>query len=361
MTTRTFAPAQFQVSAFNPCGLDGIEFVEFVSNEPEKLDALFKGFGLSKTMRHGSKPIDLYQQGDINFLVNREPASFASKFGAVHGPSICSMGWRVKDAKKALAEATARGGKSRPEGDFLRDGKPVPAIFGIGDSLIYFIDRVETAPWESMGFVPLKTPELVPSKGFSLIDHLTNNVEKGTMQTWASFYKSVFGFEEVRYFDIRGAKTGLTSYALRSPCGRFCIPINEADEKKSQINEYIEEYKGPGIQHLAFMTDDILASLKKLEGTPVEMLDMDEDYYREVFQKFPNVTEDRGEIQKRNVLVDGDEKGYLLQIFTKNLIGPIFIEIIQRKNHFSFGEGNFGALFRSIERDQAKRGVFDRE
>jgi len=361
MTTRTIAKPQFQTSASNPCGLDGIEFVEFVSSEPEKLDALFKGFGLSKTMRHSTKPVDLYQQGDINFLVNREPASFAAQFGKLHGPSICSMGWRVKDAKQALDTAVSRGAKARPEGDFLRDGKPLPAIFGIGDSLIYFVDRFQTSTFESMGFVPLPKPEVVPTKGFTVIDHLTNNVEKGTMQTWATFYKSVFGFEEVRYFDIRGAKTGLTSYALRSPCGRFCIPINEADEKKSQINEYIDEYKGPGIQHLAFLTDDILSSLNKLEGTPIDMLDIDADYYKDIFQKFPAVTESKEEIQKRSVLVDGDEKGYLLQIFTKNLIGPIFIEIIQRKNHYSFGEGNFGALFRSIERDQQKRGVFDRD
>ena len=356
MTTRTFAPAQFQVSAFNPCGLDGIEFVEFVSNEPEKLDALFKGFGLSKTMKHGSKPIDLYQQGDINFLVNREPASFAAKFGAVHGPSICSMGWRVKDAKKALAEATARGGKSRPEGDFLRDGKPVPAIFGIGDSLIYFIDRIETAPWESMGFVPLKTPELVPSKGFSLIDHLTNNVEKGTMQTWASFYKSVFGFEEVRYFDIRGAKTGLTSYALRSPDGSFCIPINEDKGEKGQIAEYLREYKGAGIQHIALTSRDLLATLDRMANA-VPMLDIDASYYENCFTRVPGVREDPKRIEAHNVLVDGDAEGYLLQIFTKNCIGPVFFELIQRENHLSFGEGNFGALFRSIERDQERRGV----
>jgi 4-hydroxyphenylpyruvate dioxygenase len=205
--------------------------------------------------------------------------------------------------------------------------------------------------------VKLETPELVPDKGFLALDHLTNNVEKGTMGTWASFYKSVFGFEEVRYFDIRGAKTGLTSYALRSPCGRFCIPINEADEKKSQINEYLDEYKGPGIQHLAFITTDILASLQKLEGSSIEMLDMDDAYYAEVFGRVPGVTEDKAEIRKRNVLVDGDAEGYLLQIFTKNLVGPIFIELIQRKNHASFGEGNFGALFRSIERDQERRGV----
>lgn len=358
--TTTIRPPQFQVSKHNPVGLEGIDFVEFVSPEPEKLDALFKGFGLSKTMTHGSKPIDLYQQADITFLVNREPNSFAASFSKVHGPSICSMGWRTKHAGEALAAATKNGAKPRPEGDFLVDGKPLPAIYGIGDSLIYFVDRWSDAnKWERLGFQKLQQPELVPNKGFTAIDHLTNNVEKGTMSTWANFYKSVFGFEEVRYFDIRGAKTGLTSYALRSPCGYFCIPINEADEKKSQINEYLEEYKGPGIQHLAFLTDDILGSLKKLEGTPVEMLDMDDAYYQDVFAKFPQVTEDRADLRKRNVLVDGDEKGYLLQIFTKNLIGPIFIEIIQRKNHYSFGEGNFGALFRSIERDQQKRGYLD--
>jgi 4-hydroxyphenylpyruvate dioxygenase len=360
MTTPTMKQPQFKVSQENPCGLDGIEFVEFVSPEPAKLDALFKAFGLSKLMKLKGKPVDLYQQADITFLVNREPRSFAASFAALHGPSICSMGWRVKDAKKALEVAVARGAVARPEGDFMVGGRPVPAIHGIGDSLIYFIDGYQQpGRYERLGFEALAAPELVPGKAFTAIDHLTNNVAKGTMQAWAAFYKSVFGFEEVRYFDIRGAQTGLTSFALRSPCGHFCIPINEASEKKSQINEYLDEYKGPGIQHLAFLTDDILGSLKKLEGTPIEMLDMDEQYYRDVFAKFPNLTEDKAEVQRRNVLVDGDEQGYLLQIFTKNLIGPIFIELIQRKNHLSFGEGNFGALFRSIERDQAKRGVFD--
>lgn len=354
-------PPQFTVSENNPCGLDGLDFVEFVSNEPQKLDALFKGFGFSKTMRHQSKPIDLYVQGDISFLVNREPNSFAAGFARLHGPSICSMGWRATDAKRAHDVAVVRGARTRPEGDFLVDGKPLPAIFGIGDSLIYFVDTyAKSDTWARRGFVPLEKPELVADKGFIALDHLTNNVEKGTMGRWASFYKQVFGFEEVRYFDIRGAKTGLTSYALRSPCGRFCIPINEADEKKSQINEYLEEYHGPGIQHLAFITKDILASLRQLEGSPIEMLDMDDAYYAEVFARMTQVTEDKAEIRKRNVLIDGDEKGYLLQIFTKNLVGPIFIELIQRKNHSSFGEGNFGALFRSIERDQQKRGVFDR-
>jgi len=166
----------------------------------------------------------------------------------------------------------------------------------------------------------------------------------------------VFGFVEVRYFDIRGVKTGLQSFALRSPCGTFCIPINEGTETRSQIDEYLEEYRGPGIQHLAFLTYDILGSLRALEDTPIEFLDIDDDYYRSVFDRVPNVREDHAEIARRDVLVDGDADGYLLQIFTKNLIGPIFIELIQRRNHQSFGEGNFGALFRSIERDQQRRG-----
>jgi 4-hydroxyphenylpyruvate dioxygenase len=190
------------------------------------------------------------------------------------------------------------------------------------------------------------------------VDHLTNNVENGTMKATIDFYERVFGFTQVRYFDIRGAKTGLTSFAMRSPCGTFCIPINEAKEEKSQINEYLREHRGPGVQHLAFLCDDILGSLRAMEGTPIDFLDIDDDYYREVFGRVPNVREDHADIQRRQVLVDGDDAGYLLQIFTKNLIGPIFIELIQRENHHSFGEGNFGALFRSIERDQAKRGVF---
>lgn len=344
-------------TAENPCGLDGIDFIEFASPDPARLDALFKAFGFSKTMRHESKPIDLYSQGDITLLLNRETRSFGAQFTQKHGPSICSMGWRVHDAREAAITAIRRGARGRMEGDYLVSGKPMPAIYGIGDSLIYFVAKgSDPKRFERMGFLPLESPEKVEPKGFVAIDHLTNNVEKGTMKQWSDFYKGVFGFTEVRYFDIRGAKTGLTSYALRSPCGKFCIPINEGTEAKSQINEYLEEYKGPGVQHLAFLTTDILASLKKLEGTPIEMLDMDRDYYAEVFQRVPNVTEDHAELERRNVLVDGDDEGYLLQIFTKNLIGPIFIELIQRKNHLAFGEGNFGALFRSIERDQAKRG-----
>jgi 4-hydroxyphenylpyruvate dioxygenase len=352
------------LDALNPIGLDGIEFVEFVSPDPERLDQLFREFGFSRLMRHERLAIDYYNQNDIHLLVNREPKSFAASFGKLHGPSIASMGWRVADARAAFETAIARGARPAERSDLTTtDGRPVPAIYGIGDSLIYFIEPTKPTDvshrYARLGFRPLERPERVSPRGFLAIDHLTNNVEKGSMKLWAAFYQMVFCFTEVRYFDIKGAKTGLQSYALRSPCGKFCIPINEADEEKSQINEYIDEYRGPGIQHLAFTTEDIVGSLQALRATSIQTLDIDDEYYRTVFDRVPNVTEDRRILRDLNILIDGDEEGYLLQIFTKNLIGPIFIEIIQRKNHFSFGEGNFGALFRSIERDQMRRGVFE--
>lgn len=345
----------------NPIGLNGIEFVEFASPRPDELHKLFLAFGFSRTMRHVTRQIDYYNQSDIHFLVNREPSTFAESFSRVHGPSICSMGWRVHDSQKALAAAKARGAKACLRGDlFDADGEPVPAIYGIGDSLIYFIEEKFTREgYHQLGFRPHPTPDRRTPKGFAFIDHLTNNVPQGTMLRWSEYYKSVFGFTEVRYFDIRGAKTGLTSYALRSPCGKFCIPLNEGTEAKSQINEYLDEYKGPGIQHLAFATEDILSSLRSLEGSGISTLDIDDEYYATIYDRVPNVTEDRSEIRRLNVLVDGDDDGYLLQIFTKNVVGPIFIEIIQRKNHLSFGEGNFGALFRAIERDQQRRGYLE--
>jgi 4-hydroxyphenylpyruvate dioxygenase len=336
----------------NPIGLNGIDFVEFTSKESEKLHQLFTHFGFSRLMAHPEKELSYYRQHDIHFLLNNQPSSFAESFATLHGPSICSMGWRVKDAKAALELALERGAEKCEEGDF-----DLPAIWGIGRSVIYFVDNYEDeSRWSTLGLQALEQVDRVEEKGFLAIDHLTNNVKKGTMQQWADFYKNIFGFQEVRYFDIRGVKTGLTSYALQSPCKSFCIPINEATEKKSQINEYLEEYNGPGIQHIAFLTDDILNSLDKMEGSGIETLDIDDEYYSEVYDRVPNVVEDKARIRHHNVLVDGDDDGYLLQIFTKNVVGPIFIEIIQRKNHNSFGEGNFGALFRSIERDQEKRG-----
>lgn len=336
----------------NPCGLDGIDFVELAGPDPEALHRLLIAFGFSRTMHHPARRIDLYEQHDITFLLHRGDGG-AARFAAAHGPSIPGMGWRVESATMARAAALARGADADPDGDL----PGIPALVGIGGSRIYLIEGFRAADrWTRLGFVPHPQPLVVRDKGFVAIDHLTNNVARGELGTWADFYKRVFGFTEVRYFDIRGVKTGLTSFALRSPCGRFCIPINEGTEARSQINEYLEEYKGPGIQHLAFLTHDILASLRGLEGSGIETLDIDAEYYQTVFDRVPRVTEDHAELARRQVLIDGDDDGYLLQIFTRNLIGPIFVEIIQRKNHLSFGEGNFGALFRSIERDQARRG-----
>ena len=338
----------------NPCDLRGLAFLELAGPDPAAIHRLLLTFGFSRTMHHVERRVDLYEQGEIRLLLDSSPTGFSARFAAAHGPCISAMGLEVANATAAVDAATARGGRPL-DGDLqTTGGRSVPAIEGIGESLIYFLDAADT--WEALGFVPLDVPERVPPNGFVAIDHLTNNVPRGELQRWASFYRDVFGFTEVRYFDIRGAKTGLHSFAMRSPCGTFCIPINEGSETGSQIDEYLEEYRGPGIQHVAFLTDDILDSLAALDGTPIHFLDIDDDYYREVFERVPNVREDHAEISRRAVLVDGDEEGYLLQIFTRNLIGPIFFELIQRRNHLSFGEGNFTALFRSIERDQQRRG-----
>ena len=341
----------------NPVGLKGIEFVEFSSPKSD-LHPLFLNFGFSKLMNTKNNDFVYYNQKDIHFIVNNKMGGHGDQFKKTHGPSISAMAFRVENANIAFEKAISSGAKEAT-GEYLLNGKNVPAIYGIGDSLLYFVDQYTKENFYSeLGFEKCANQEIVSEKGFISIDHLTNNVEKGTMQTWANFYKSIFGFTEVRYFDIKGAKTGLVSYALKSPCGTFCIPINEGTDKKSQINEYLEEYKGPGIQHLAFLTNDIVKSLDALSGK-IQTLDIDDDYYQSVFDRVPNVTEDHKILAKHNVLIDGDKDGYLLQIFTKNIVGPIFIEIIQRKNHNSFGEGNFGALFRSIEKDQEKRGYLD--
>lgn len=330
----------------NPIGLRGIAAVEFASPRPRALHELFVELGCSRTHRHATWDCELYAQNEIRFLITREPGSHALAFADAHGPCIASMAWLVDDSRVAIREAESRGAERfdghGPFGD-------APGVIGIGGSVLWFVE----SDWQD-AFLELDAPELVPSRGFTVIDHLTNNVEKGTMESWSRFYKDVFGFTEVRTFDIRGEKTGLTSYALRSPDGSFCIPINEGSEEKSQIEEYLREYRGPGIQHLALATHDLLASL---DGLDIATLDIDAEYYESVFERVPGVREDPERIRELQVLVDGDEEGYLLQIFTRNVIGPIFFEMIQRQNHQSFGEGNFGALFRSIERDQERRGA----
>lgn len=345
-------------STNNPVGILGFEFVEFATPNFEGLHKLFSDLGFSRTMSHTQMKADYYNQGDIHFIINRENGSFAESFMKQHGPCACATGWRVEDAQKAFEIAISRGARPAPQSDYVRNGRKIPAILGVGDSVIYFIDDHKNPNrYEEMGFKKDPQAHLVPSKGFALMDHLTNNVYQGQLKPLADFYKNVFGFEEVRYFDIRGQKTGLLSFALRSPCGSFCIPINEGTEAKSQINEYLREYKGPGIQHIALLTPNMLKTMDAMQGADFDTLDIDSDYYDEVFKRVPNVTEDHGQIKHYNLLVDGDDSGYLIQIFSQNVIGPIFFEFIQRKNNLGFGEGNFGALFRAIERDQERRGV----
>ncbi|MFZ5636242.1 MAG: 4-hydroxyphenylpyruvate dioxygenase [Pseudomonadota bacterium] len=339
-------------TAQNPCRIRGIAFTEFSGPDLGRLERLFLAFGFSKLHRRPGRDIVHFRQNDIHLLLNGEREGHSAEFARAHGPAIGAMGWLVDDAEAALATAVARGAEAVPAD---RKDHVYPAVWGIGGSVLYFVDAGVDV--YARDFVALDRPIVQPDKGFLVVDHLTNNVPIGGRDRWASFYKDVFGFTEVRYFDIQGVKTGLTSYALRSPDGSFCIPINEPKDDKDQIAEYLREYRGPGVQHLAFLTDDILASLDALRGSPIETLEIDDAYYADVFERVPGVREDRARIREHQVLVDGDGDGYLLQIFTRNLIGPIFIEIIQRANNLGFGEGNFGALFRSLEKDQERRGV----
>ena len=353
------------MSKNNPLNMRGIEFTEFAApinvqqngGLANQISGLFFAFGFSKLKKHASKEIIYYRQNNIHFLLNYEKSGFSSDFAKKHGSAICSMGWRVEDAEFAFDKAIRRG--ARPADEAVKD-LVYPAIYGIGDSLIYFIDHYDddNSLWDS-DFVDLDEPIVVESKGFQEIDHLTNNVHQGTMDTWATFYKDVFGFEEVRYFDIRGQKTALLSYALRSPDGSFCIPINEGrDNNNNQIDEYLNDYNGPGVQHLAFLTNDLVGSCDLLKDTHIKTLDIHEKYYDTIFTRVPWVREDKEKIKEHKILVDSQAKDtYLLQIFTENLFGPIFIELIQREGDNGFGEGNFQALFDSIERDQMKRGV----
>lgn len=341
----------------NPLKLCGIEFTEYATPDSDFMENAFYGFGFSKTKKFKGRDIDYFNQNDIHFLLNNEQAGFSREFAKSHGPAICSMGWRVEDANFAFEEAVKRGAKSA---EHEANKLPYPAIYGIGDSLIYFVDKfgAKGSIYED-DFEPLEEPVMNPDKGFLRVDHLTNNVYQGTMEKWANFYKEIFGFTEVRYFDIKGEKSALVSYALASPCGQFCIPINEGKGKNNnQIDEYLDEYNGPGVQHLAFITDDLVGSLDQLDKNIIDTLNIVPEYYDDVFKRIPWVKEDHKRIQDHQILVDSQkENSYLLQIFTKNIFGPIFIEMIQREDDQGFGEGNFTALFKSIELNQIERGV----
>lgn len=339
----------------NPVGLKGMDFIEYTGPDTTIFENQFKRMGFKKVAKHKIKDIDLYRQGDIHFFINREQTGFSAAFGKMHGASICSTGFRVQNAQEAFKKAVERGGK--PFTDENQKTFSVPAIYGIGDSLIYFIDEATSKTiYQDQFNYDLKS-ENITGFGFTVIDHMTNNVPVGEMQKWCDFYENVFNFKERRFFDIKGAKTGLISKVMRSPTGEITIPINEPTDNKSQIQEYINEYKGSGIQHVALLTGDICSAMVNVQGQGVPVLDIPSTYYEAIPERLPIVSEDLKELEKLKILVDGDQEGYLLQLFTQNLFGPIFFEYIQRKNHYGFGEGNFQALFDAIERDQARRGV----
>lgn len=337
----------------NPTKMRGLAFVE-LSGDKGTLGDLLGKLGFSATRKDPSRDVFVYEQGDAAFVVTSEPGTYSASFREAHGPSVASLGFLVEDAKLAFEVTVARG--ARPYDGTFALSFEAPAIYGVGGSLVYFVDGASRRGAIVDATCSSKLEAKGNDVGLFAIDHLTNNVEKGELSRWAKFYEDVFGFTQVRSFDIVGAKTGLYSFALRSPCGSFCIPINEDKGDKGQIAEYLREYKGAGIQHIALTSRDLLGTLDRMANR-VPMLDIDATYYENCFTRVPGVREDPKRIEAHNVLVDGDAEGYLLQIFTKNCIGPVFFELIQRENHLSFGEGNFGALFRSIERDQERRGV----
>ncbi len=357
----------------NPMGTDGFEFIEYAAPDPAAMGALFERMGFTAVARHRHKNVTLYRQGEINFILNAEPDSFAQRFARLHGPSICAIAFRVQDAKAAYERALSLGawgyaGQAGP-GELN-----IPAIKGIGDSLIYLVDRwrgkngaqpgdIGNIGFYDVDFEPLPgvrgDAALHPvGHGLKLIDHLTHNVHRGRMAEWAEFYERLFNFREVRYFDLEGQQTGIKSRAMTSPCGKIRIPINEeGNDKAGQVQEYLDRYHGEGIQHIALACEDLYATVDALQLGGIRLLDTSDTYYELLDQRIPGHGEDVAALRQRNILVDGTPGALLLQIFSENQLGPIFFEFIQRKGNEGFGEGNFKALFETMELDQMRRGV----
>ena len=358
----------------NPAGLDGFEFIEFASPEKGVLEAVFKTMGFVHVANHRSKDVQLWRQGNINLITNYEPKSAAGYFAREHGPSACGMGFRVRDAKAAYDHLLAQGAEPVTVETGPMELR-IPGIRGIGNSIIYLIDRYADEGEDGLSiydidFEYLDGVERFPEGcGFNRIDHLTHNVYGGRMAYWADFYEKLFNFQEIRYFDIKGEYTGLTSKALTAPDGKIRIPLNEEGEGgKGQIEEFLREYNGEGIQHIALICDDIVAAWDRLKDLGVPFMTAPPDtYYAMLEERLPGHGRDVGALQTRGILLDGTTEGgtprLLLQIFAEPRVGPVFFEFIQRVGDYEdgFGEGNFKALFESIERDQIERGVLEVE
>jgi 4-hydroxyphenylpyruvate dioxygenase len=357
----------------NPMGTDGFEFIEYAAPDPAAMGQVFERMGFKAVAKHRHKNVLLYRQGTINFIVNAEPDSFAQRFARQHGPSVCAIAFRVQDAKAAYERAIGLGAWG-----FADKAGPgelnIPAIKGIGDSLIYLVDRwrgkngaqfgdignigfydVDFEALPGLSAIEALAPE---GNGLTYIDHLTHNVHRGRMNEWADFYERLFNFREVKYFDIEGQVTGVKSKAMTSPCGKIRIPINEeGKEQAGQIQEYLDLYRGEGIQHIAMGSDNLYKTVDALRANGVKLLDTIDTYYELVDKRIPGHGENVEDLHKRKILIDGKKDALLLQIFSENQLGPIFFEFIQRKGDDGFGEGNFKALFESIELDQMRRGV----
>ncbi len=351
----------------NPMGTDGFEFVEYAAPDPNALRAIFFQMGFPEVARHRSKNVTLHKQGDIHFIINAEADSFAQSFARAHGPCACAMAFRVKDAQVAIARAAELGAKviSEPVRPMELN---IPAIEGIGGSRLYLVDRYGDRNIYDVDFIfhdDWRERMARADTGLTYLDHLTHNVFRGQMAHWADFYEKLFNFREIRYFDIEGKVTGLFSKALTAPCGKIRIPLNESkggdDGKVDQIQEYLNEYKGEGIQHIALGSRDLFSSVDALKANGIELQDTIDVYYDLIDKRLPGHGEDIAKMRARRILIDGSTEGgnkrLLLQIFGKTVIGPIFFEFIQRKGDDGFGEGNFKALFESLEQDQIRRGV----
>ncbi|WP_447730941.1 4-hydroxyphenylpyruvate dioxygenase [Pseudoxanthomonas suwonensis] len=359
------APGMAVTTFENPMGIDGFEFVEFAAptGQAGQLHDYFRKLGFTKVARHRSRPISTYRQGDCTFLLNEDPDSYAARFAEKHGPSACGFAIRVKKlADWVRTQALKNGAEPFAPQDELSKAVAAPVIKGIGDCMLYLVDRYDAkGTIHDPDYVYEEGVDLKPAGfGLTFIDHLTHNLYQGNMAKWADYYERLFNFREIRYFDIKGAKTGLFSKAMTAPDGMVRIPLNESSDPKSQINEYLEAYHGEGIQHIACFTDDIYVTVEKMREAGIEFLDTPDTYFDVIDQRIPEHGEDVERLRRNRILIDADpetKKRKLLQIFTQNAIGPIFFEIIQRKGNEGFGEGNFQALFESIERDQMRRGV----
>ena len=336
----------------NPMGLNGFEFVEFTSPDPEAMAAQFEQLGFVATHRHLRKNVTRYKQGRINLMLNRDEAGRASAFRKAHGPSASAMAFRVANPAKALQWALEHGAKPTDEDDTV--------IQGIGGSYLYFVKDGEDLYADWAEYPGWREAEAKNSVGLDLLDHLTHNVQRGQMRVWSEFYRKLFNFQEQKYFDIKGKATGLFSQAMIAPDRAIRIPLNESQDENSQIEEFLREYNGEGIQHLALSTPDIFDTVEKLRARGVKLQDTIETYYELVDKRVPGHGENLTRLRKNRILIDGSVEqgeGILLQIFTETIFGPIFFEIIQRKGNEGFGNGNFQALFESIELDQIRRGV----